>query len=64
MKKALWFEIAGEGGNGKTHTACACFPEVMLLDCTPRGDGMNTAMKVFTTEFDYRYHRIKSIEDA
>jgi hypothetical protein len=64
MKKALWIEIAGEGGNGKTHTACTCFPDVCLLDCTPRGDGVNTAMKIFNEDFGAHYHRISDIGQA
>lgn len=64
MKKALWVEIAGEGGNGKTHTSITAFPSPCLLDCTPRGDGINTAMKVFKGDFKNNYHRISDIVQA
>lgn len=65
MKKALYIEIAGEGSMGKTFTSCTAFPMSILFDCTPRGDGMNTAMEVFGEDvFGDRYKRITHIGQA
>lgn len=54
-KAPIYFEIAAEGGMGKTHTSITAFPRPFIVDTTPRGDGKFTAMKVFKDEFDQKY---------
>ena len=63
-KAPIYFEIAGEGGVGKTFSCCTGFPRVFLIDTTPRGDGRFTAMKVFGDEFDDRYFYARSLADV
>lgn len=65
MEKApIYFEIAGEGGCGKTFSCCTGFPRAFLLDTTPRGDGRFTARKVFGGEFGDMYFRARTLEEA
>lgn len=61
---SLYFEIAGEGGTGKTFSCCTSFPRPFLLDTTPRGDGRFTARKVFGDDFGDKYYHAISLDDA
>lgn len=63
-KSPLYFEIAGEGGVGKTYSSITAFPRPFLLDTTPRGDGRFVAMKLFGDDFDDKYYRATSLDDA
>ena len=60
----IYFQIAGEGGMGKTHTSLTAFPRPFLLDCTPHGDGKFTAKKLFCDEFDTKYCHATSLIGA
>ena len=63
-KAPVYFEVAGEGGTGKTFVCCTAFPRPFLVDCTPRGDGRFTAQKVFGDGFGDRYFYARSLDDV
>lgn len=63
-KASIYFQVAAEGGVGKTHAAVSAFPRPFLIDCTPHGDGRFTAMKVFRDEFGKRYSHARSMKDV
>lgn len=60
----IYFQVAGEGGIGKTHTALTAFPRPFLLDCTPHGDGKFTAKKLLGDEFDTKYFHATTLVGA
>jgi len=64
IRVPIYFQIAAEGGIGKTHTAITAFPKTFLVDTTSHGDGRFTAMKLFGDDFDDRYYHAKSLEDV
>jgi len=54
-KAPIYFQVAAEGGIGKTHTSLSAFPRPFLVDCTAHGDGKFTAKKLLGDDFGTRY---------
>lgn len=63
-KAPIYFQVAAEGGVGKTHTSLSAFPRPFLVDCTAHGDGKFTAKKLLGDKFDTRYFYARSLDDA
>lgn len=68
MNKApIYFQVAAEGGVGKTHTSLSAFPRPFLVDCTAHGDGKFTAKKLLGDDFDTHYfyaNKLTEVIDA
>lgn len=64
IKAPIYFQIAGEGSMGKTHTSLTAFPRPFLLDCTMHGDGKFTAKKLLGDDFDTKYCHATSLAGA
>jgi len=63
-KSPIYFQVAAEGGVGKTHTSLTAFPRPFLLDCTAHGDGKFTARKLLGDRFCTDYFYARSLVDA
>ena len=63
-KAPIYFQVAAEGGIGKTHTSLTAFPRPFLLDCTAHGDGKFTAKKLLGERFETDYFYARSLVDA
>lgn len=62
MNKApIYFQVAAEGGVGKTHTSLSAFPRPFLVDCTAHGDGKFTAKKLLGEKFETHYFYATSL---
>ena len=63
-KAPIYFQVAAEGGIGKTHTSLSAFPRSFLVDCTAHGDGKFTAKKLLGDKFGERYYYARSLFDV
>lgn len=63
-KAPIYFQVAAEGGVGKTHTSLSAFPRPFLVDCTAHGDGKFTAKKLLGDKFETRYFYARNLVDV
>ena len=63
-KAPIYFQVAAEGGVGKTHTSISSFPRPFLIDCTAHGDGKFTAKKLLGERFDTCYFYARGLFDV
>jgi len=59
VKIPLFVEIVGDTAVGKTHLSLT-FPKPLLIDLTPKGEGLPIVLKLYPEEWLKRYIRVRS----